>query len=107
MMLLERVRVWSRIIAVGALLAPQAAWAAGDPRAGAEAALRWCTACHLIRPAASGPTVQGPPAFQTIARERTADSLRTFLARPHAPMPPVELSRVDIEDLIAYIDTQR
>jgi mono/diheme cytochrome c family protein len=107
MMPLERARAWSRILAVGALLAPQSAWAAGDPRAGAEVALRWCTACHLVRPAASGPAVQGPPAFQTIARERTTDALRAFLTRPHPPMPPIELSRADIDNLIAYIDTQR
>jgi len=89
------------------VMAPLPAIAAGDPRAGGDVALRWCTACHLIRPAAGGPAVQGPPAFQTMARARTPDSLRAFLTRPHAPMPPIELSRADIDDLIAYIETQR
>jgi hypothetical protein len=51
--------------------------------------------------------VQGPPAFQTIARARAPDSLRAFLARPHPPMPPIDLSRADIDNLVAYIETQR
>jgi mono/diheme cytochrome c family protein len=89
------------------LLAASPAIAAGDADAGATVALRWCTACHLIRPLASGPVLQGPPTFQAMARERSPEMLRTFLARPHAPMPPIELSRTDIDNLLAYIETQR
>lgn len=93
--------------ATAAMLLTTPADAAGDADAGADVALRWCTACHLIRPLASGPVLQGPPTFQTMARERSPAMLRTFLASPHAPMPPIELSRTDIENLLAYIETQR
>jgi mono/diheme cytochrome c family protein len=81
--------------------------AAGDPEAGVAVALRWCTACHLIKPQAGGPVLQGPPTFQTMARERNPAMLRTFLVNPHPPMPPITLSNADIENLLAYIETQR
>jgi cytochrome c len=93
--------------AIGCGLAMSSAWAAGDPDAGADVALRWCTSCHLIRPSATAPVPQGPPTFTAMARERTPDALRGFLARPHAPMPPIDLSRADIDNLIAYIETLR
>jgi mono/diheme cytochrome c family protein len=94
-------------LAAAAILLAMPASAAGDADAGADVAMRWCSACHLIRPLASGPVLQGPPTFQTMARERSPTMLRTFLANPHAPMPPIELSRTDIENLLAYIEAQR
>lgn len=90
-----------------ALVAAPPVWAAGDPGVGGQVAQRWCAECHVARPNASGPVVQGPPSFAEMARNRTEDGLRAFLAKPHAPMPSIELSRADIENLIAYIETQR
>jgi mono/diheme cytochrome c family protein len=102
------VLAFSRIVAAIAVLTGAfPALAAGDADAGADVALRWCTSCHLIRPNATGPVLQGPPSFSAMARESTPDALRAFLAKPHAPMPPVDLSRADIENLLAYIATQR
>jgi mono/diheme cytochrome c family protein len=98
---------WARLLPLTTLVLASAAWAQGDPRAGAEVALRWCTGCHLIHPATTGPAIQGPPSFEAMARERTPDYLRTFLAKPHAPMPPIMLSRADIENVVAYIESQR
>lgn len=95
------------VLGFGAVLIGPSALAAGDPDAGAALAMRWCTSCHVVRQLDSGPVVQGPPTFQAMARERTPDALRTFLARPHDPMPPLELSRADIENLIAYLETLR
>lgn len=93
--------------ATAAILWAAPALAAGDRDEGARVALQWCTACHLIRPLDSGPVLQGPPTFQAMARERSPDRLRTFLASPHAPMPPIALRRRDIDDLLAYIESQR
>jgi mono/diheme cytochrome c family protein len=95
------------VIAATLALPTTPARAAGDRDAGADVALRWCTACHVIRPLASGPVLQGPPTFQAMARERSPAMLRAFLASPHAPMPPIELSRADIDNLLAYIEAQR
>ena len=37
----------------------------------------------------------------------SADQLRTFLAKPHGAMPDLALSRAEIDDLIAYIESLR
>lgn len=103
----RRIAAFAGLAALFVLSTAAPAIAAGDAEAGADVALRWCTACHLIRPLASGPVLQGPPTFQTMARERPPGALRAFLANPHAPMPPIELSRTDIDNLLAYIEAQR
>jgi mono/diheme cytochrome c family protein len=48
---------------------------------------------------------QGPPSFRSIGL--TGDQLRTFLTHPHGAMPDFALSRVEIDDVIAYIETLR
>jgi mono/diheme cytochrome c family protein len=42
-------------------------------------------------------------AFEMLAQERTPSQLAAFLTDPHGGMPPLELSRREIEDLVAYI----
>lgn len=79
--------------------------AAGDPAQGKATAERWCATCHVVAPGGRGADVA--PNFATIARQRDDTYLRGFLSRPHPPMPRFELSRQDIDDLIAYIGTQR
>jgi mono/diheme cytochrome c family protein len=82
-------------------VASYAACAAGDPDHGKATAERWCTACHTVGPSGRGADVA--PNFSFIARARDDAYLRTFLMRPHPPMPRFELSRQDIDDLAAYI----
>jgi mono/diheme cytochrome c family protein len=50
---------------------------------------------------------QGPPSFRDLTRRDAADRLRSFLMQPHGSMPPLSLSRVEIDDLVAYIETLR
>src|SRR5471030_1935319 len=95
--------VLKRFGALIALFVASPALAAGDPGVGEQVARRWCTDCHVVRLNTSGPVMQGPPSFAELARDRTADALRALLTKPHAPMPSIELSRADIENLIAYI----
>ncbi|NJO37736.1 MAG: hypothetical protein HC871_09095 [Rhizobiales bacterium] len=38
------------------------------------------------------------------AAERTGD-LKAWLADPHPPMPNLSLSRLEIDDLLAYIES--
>ena len=49
--------------------------------------------------------MDGAPSFVDLARDDTVtpDSLHAFLAEPKHPMPPIDLSREQIDDLIAYI----
>jgi mono/diheme cytochrome c family protein len=54
-------------------------------------------------PAATVP--QGPPTFRTVAGHLDPGQLRAFLSHPHPPMPDLALTRAEIDDLIAYIET--
>ena len=79
---------------------------AADVKEGGKLAEQWCSNCHLVGPgqAAGG---DGAPAFDTIAdtaADRT-DDLRAWLADPHPPMPNLDLTRNEIEDLLAYIES--
>ncbi|SME88022.1 Cytochrome c, mono- and diheme variants [Tistlia consotensis] len=80
---------------------------AGSARQGAEVAGRWCTACHATGVGAKA--ADAAPSFEEIARDRSPDYIRGFLANPHSrqAMPRFELSRQDIEDLVAYIESLR
>ncbi|HKO08544.1 MAG TPA: cytochrome c [Alphaproteobacteria bacterium] len=79
----------------------------GDPARGYTLAQRWCSDCHLLK--GENRAVQGIPPFQAIARDpsKTPDYLRAFLVKPHGSMPPLELDRRQIEDIIAYIGSLR
>jgi mono/diheme cytochrome c family protein len=92
------------VLAAGLAVAGQA-WAAGDAVQGKATAERWCATCHVV--AAGGRGADVAPNFATIAKQRNDEYLRGFLTRPHPPMPRFELSRPDIDDLVAYIGTQR
>ena len=75
----------------------------GDPLLGEPIAKRWCADCHAL---GDGPTASDQaPGFGAIARgpRGTPEQIRAFLTQPHAPMPPLQLSRNEIENLIAYI----
>jgi cation transport regulator len=80
---------------------------AADPANGAALAQQWCISCHVLpgNPARTAP--QGPPAFRDIARDKSPEQLRVFLIKPHGSMPQLSLSRQEIDDLIAYIETLR
>ena len=43
----------------------------------------------------------------TVKSARTADQLRAFLSHPHGAMPDLSLTRAEINDLVAYIETLR
>ncbi len=83
---------------------PLYAQTAGDPVSGRRIAQQWCTSCHSLSPASSNDTV---PSFPDIARNpmKTEDYLRNWLTRPHPPMPDFNLSRDDINDIIAFLHT--
>ena len=88
------------------LLMPFAARA--DAAAGEGLAQRWCASCHEIGGRAAAPTVpQGPPSFRTVARRFDAGQIRAFLTHPHGAMPDLALTRAEIADLVAYIESLR
>jgi mono/diheme cytochrome c family protein len=80
--------------------------AAADVAKGTQLARQWCAHCHVVGAAPSPSTVQqGPPAFATIGM--TVEQMRAFLTRPHGAMPDLALTRSEIDDVIAYIETLR
>jgi mono/diheme cytochrome c family protein len=98
--LLSRISLSAMLVAI-----TSQAQAAGDAAQGRATAQQWCATCHVVAPGGRGADVA--PAFNTIARQRNDEYLRGFLSRPHPPMPRFELSRQDIDDLVAYMAMQR
>ena len=89
-----------------AALSPIAARA--DAAAGERLARQWCASCHVIDSKGPATTLpQGPPAFRIIAGHLEPAQIRAFLTHPHGAMPDLSLSRADIEDLLAYIESLR
>jgi len=85
------------------VVVPHAARA--DVQKGAQLARQWCANCHVIGSRPAGAVPQGPPSFPAISRlGMTADQLRAFLSHPHGAMPDLALTRVEIDDLIGYIE---
>jgi mono/diheme cytochrome c family protein len=88
------------------LLAP--AFARADAAQGAALAQRWCASCHVIGNAPQHPVQVDVPSFPSIAKSgRTASQLRVFLTKPHGSMPNLSLTRAEIGDLVAYIESLR
>ena len=81
----------------------------GDPDAGRRLSEAWCANCHRIGPAGPGPASDAAPAFATIAAMPSATrmSLAAFLQTPHPRMPNYQLSRDEMDDVIAYLLAQR
>ncbi len=96
-------------IALTLLATGVAASAAAQDKAaeGRSIAYRWCSSCHLVGP--EDAVSDGAPTFSQIAKDPyfTSDRLRGWLAAPHEPMPDLELSRQEIDALVAYLQSLR
>lgn len=91
-------------VAFAALAAAAAAQEASEGRAIAE---RWCARCHV---ASEGGGADAAPAFAMLANDpnRSDDWLRGWIADPrHPAMPDPQLSRDQIEAVVAYLRSLR
>lgn len=81
--------------------------AAADIDHGKKLATEWCSNCHLVTPEQS--SGDSAPTFGTIAKTAAerSDDHRAWLADPHPPMPNLNLTIREIDDLLAYIQSQR
>jgi mono/diheme cytochrome c family protein len=79
---------------------------AADAQQGERLANQWCTSCHLTGTAQASGGDAAPP-FSLIAETAANrnDDLRAWLADPHPPMPNFNLTRTEIDDLLAYIES--
>lgn len=80
---------------------------AADSDRGHAIARQWCASCHLVEAGQAGGDTAPP--FATIANDpnRYPNGLRAWLSDPHPPMPNLHLSRSEIDDVIAYLETLR
>ena len=87
----------------GAVLASPAY--AADVEAGHAVVQRWCSNCHVTSEAQRGQDTA--PTLPDIAQRHAGDQtwLRAWLTSPHPPMPNLNLSRQEIDDVVAYLAT--
>ena len=80
-----------------------------DPAAGKGLAQAVCANCHLVAEGQRQAPMDSLPSFDAVANDpaMTDARLRSFLNRPHPPMPNIELSRQQIEDLVGYLVSLR
>jgi mono/diheme cytochrome c family protein len=95
----------ARLAAPLCVLAGAPALAAGSASDGHALAQAWCSSCHMVDPSGQGPDTAPP--FATIAARNPGDNgwLRAWLASPHPPMPNLGLSRQQIDDIVAYLNS--
>lgn len=76
----------------------------GNAAAGHELAQTWCSSCHVIdrQSTRAGDSVPSFPAIADMSSTTTM-SLEAFLQTPHGRMPNFQLSRGQIDDVVAYI----
>ena len=76
---------------------------AADPAAGKRLTEQWCTTCHVVGSGNRG--TDAAPALPVIAQQKGKDPqwVKTWLASPHPPMPNLNLSRQEIDDIAAYL----
>jgi len=107
-----------RLLFLGALLVSAGlAWAGSvgsaeltvresvEAQQGRELARLWCKHCHLVEPEGSGYVQSNVPTFAEIANrpDQSAEQIKLFLVDPHPPMPNLNLSRDEIQNLATYI----
>ncbi|TAL03258.1 MAG: cytochrome c [Rhodospirillaceae bacterium] len=76
----------------------------GDPKVGAAIAQRSCASCHALGGARI--VSDKAPNLAVVAHDpsRTPAYFRGFLSKPHPRMPPLPLTTLEIENLVAYLD---
>src|SRR4051812_46693959 len=84
---------------------PAVAAVPGNPEAGRLLVTTSCSSCHTAPSAVSG-TDAAPP-FAAVARDNRGNSawVRMWLTDPHPPMRGINLTRQQIEDVIAYLES--
>jgi mono/diheme cytochrome c family protein len=81
---------------------------AADALNGKRLAELWCAACHVVTVNQQQANADAPP-FEEIAKRPnfSEPGLVTFLLDPHAKMPNMNLTRIEANDITAYVATLR
>ena len=93
------------IAGVLASFALPAAAATGSADAGRQLVLRSCTSCHATNTTTAA--TDGAPPLSFVARDNKQRPawVRGWLMDPHPPMPGIMLSRQQIDDIVAYLNS--
>lgn len=91
------------VIAAASLAAPSVE--AQDIMAGERIAKIWCSGCHQVDNRAPKTGSDAVPSFPSVAQmnSTTAMSLMAFLSTSHGRMPDYALSRIELQNVSAYI----
>ena len=83
----------------------QVTYAAGNVDAGRDLMTRSCSSCHAMNSATVA--TDGVPPLLVLARDNKERPawIRGWLMDPHPPMPSISLSRQQIDNIIAYLNT--
>jgi mono/diheme cytochrome c family protein len=99
-----------KIRSIGALVITAVSLAATsvqaqDIMAGERIAKIWCSGCHQIDNRAPKAGSDAIPSFPSVAQmdSTTAMSLTAFLSTSHGRMPDYALTRIEIQNVSAYI----
>jgi mono/diheme cytochrome c family protein len=79
-----------------------------DASNGERLAELWCSSCHVVTINQRQANADAPP-FEEIAKRPTFTErgLATFLLDPHAKMPNMNLTRLEADEIAAYMGTLR
>src|SRR5271169_1369856 len=93
------------LVAVISLATSSSAAAQGSAEAGKLLAQRWCANCHQIEPSAAAKDTA--PSFAALGVRKGKDPgwVRAWLFNPHAPMQGINLSRQQVDDIVAYLQS--
>lgn len=101
------------VVLAGVVAAVPSTFAAeqGNAERGAVLSKRWCASCHVVDATQAKGSVDAP-SFSALASApgKTAEGFADFLTMPgttHTKMPDLQLSRVEISDIVAHILAQK
>jgi cytochrome c len=87
-------------------LASSATALAGDAKLGEKVAQKLCVNCHIVEPGGVANEVNPSiPPFMAIAKkpDQSESLIRGFLIDPHPPMPNIQLTAHELDNIAAYI----
>lgn len=76
---------------------------------GRQLAVRLCSSCHVVDDVGKASVPAGIGTFRGIANSpgQSADRISNVLILPHLPMPDNQLTRDEIQDILAYLESLR
>jgi mono/diheme cytochrome c family protein len=100
-----KIQTWFTFVTFAIMTMTPLQASAADAQKGLEHARQRCTTCHVVERGGKGS--DQAPAFRTIANDpsRTNATLESWLANPHPPMPNPNLTRIQIDNIVAYIQS--